>query len=134
MQTEDFTYHNGDNGEPLSALVHWSDASNAEDERSKPIGIVISSVPQGSQPPLTPSSYDPARRGLHRRNQHPNPAFPNLLPHQPQLRRRRPKLPVMPPGLRPRRCVRRHCFSHDMVPERAPRSPAIIPRNRRRQR
>lgn len=38
MQSYDFTYKAGDNGEPLSALVYWSKDSSYKSEVSKPIG------------------------------------------------------------------------------------------------
>lgn len=38
MQSHDFTYKEGDNGEQLSAQVIWSNDSSYKAEVSKPIG------------------------------------------------------------------------------------------------
>ena len=41
MQSQDFIYKTGDNGEPILASVHWSQESSYGSEQSKPIGMIV---------------------------------------------------------------------------------------------
>ena len=67
MQSQDFTYKQGDNREPILATVHWSSESSYHDEDSKPIGMLT--LITTTFPPLTLHSSDPPWGWLHGRQQ-----------------------------------------------------------------
>ena len=53
MPSQDYTFAEGDNGEPILATVHWSIESTYNSESSKPIGILhfLHSHPKPANPP-----------------------------------------------------------------------------------